>query len=157
MPARMWMEMTTCFLQAPAWNSSWPRLRVCRGSNPQPPAFLQVVSVPLLVLKPQQPIHMGAFMLRFFHPVGEDPLRVASLPQPIWASHLVYPSLRIGYECSSTSLSETSLNTMPSLVITPFPCSLSQNRPLGGIGLINKFIKKSSHLNLNSWGSRAAL
>lgn len=38
----------------------------------------------------------------------------------------------------------------PPVIPSPFPCSLSQNVLLGGTGLINKCILKSSHLNLNS-------
>lgn len=35
-PARMWMEMTTCFLQAPAWNSSWIKAKSLQMLSPPP-------------------------------------------------------------------------------------------------------------------------
>lgn len=120
----------------PGWEWRWPPVScrprhetavatVCQGANPQPPAFLQGSVLVFWDHGPQQPLHI--------EPVGEGPL--GSLAQD-W----------LEYMHSLMPPRETALDSIPSQATAPFPCSLSQNRSSGGVGLINEFINSPAIL-----------
>lgn len=129
-------------------------------ANGHVPSLLPSVGLVLIFLYqvPHQPILIGALCSASPFLWEKAPLGVAyptpaySGISPLYISHSDWLSV------SLMSPSETSLDPISFSSYHPISCSLSQKRFLGRIGLINKIILKSSHLNLNSvWESRTAL